>query len=47
MGLDRHDECQWKSLSGGNMGGRAGLWRILDDVHSAEAKGLGVRRPVH
>lgn len=29
------------------MGGRGGLWRVLDDVHSAEAKGLGVRRPVH
>lgn len=33
---------------GDNAGGRGGLWRrILEGILSAEAKALGVRRPVH
>lgn len=46
----RKDGCQGKNIVlhlGDNTGGHGGMFkRLLDSIHSVEAKGLGVRRPV-
>lgn len=51
MGSGRHDACQGANVVlnlGDNTGGPGDLsGRMFDGSHSVEAKGLGVREPVH